>query len=395
MRQGGVVRRHSRPALRLSPWARDRGAGRVTIGGNAIRRAVAIGLATAFVLVSVAASDAATRSPGSDGVSSMQLGVNSLLAYACQPTSVWDTWATNQVDGIKNLGANAIALAFPLYTDSPTSNNFYAKTTCGLNAKFQTPPPALVAQVVDDAHSAGLTVLLRPYLDQTVLAATSLFDWKGNIAPTKPRVWFTNYIAALKPYLQMAQEHGVEHVAISTELESMANSPYWSATIAAARRLYSGDLAFCSSWVNNGDEAPWPGTSEAIDMYRGIAHVSNAATPAELEAGWNKVLETNDPLPSITSVTADEVGIPAQDNLYAHPNGSIFPLKQYPFDQTIQANWYAMACDFAKSHHMAGIYFWGSALYLDHGLLLSSPMPSQSQNLQPLAQVALRHCFVG
>ena len=145
----------------------------------------------------------------------------------------WDQWATNQVDSFRSLGANSIGITFPFYTDSISSNNFYAKSVCGAGATYETPPPSFIAQIVDIAHAAGLTVLLRPYLDQTNLVATDLLDWRGVLRPTDPRLWFSNYLAALAPYLAMAQAHGVEHFAISTELESMAPNRYWSRTIAA------------------------------------------------------------------------------------------------------------------------------------------------------------------
>jgi hypothetical protein len=328
------------------------------------------------------------------GAPPVQYGINTVLVYSCETSTQWGTWATNQVNSFQGLGANAIALAFPFYTDSQTSNAFYGKSVCGVGSKFHTPPPDFVAQVVDIAHNAGLTVLLRPYLDQTNLAIQSNYHhWKGDIAPTSPKTWFQNYDAALLPYLQMAQTHGVEHFAISTELESMSNAPYWPATIAAARKVYTGDLTFCASWAENGDEVPWPGTTPALDMYHGIPKATNNETPKELESGWERVLGTSSRLPDISAVTDEEVGIPAQDNSYDHPNGFAYPLNLYPFDQKIQANWYTMACSFVKKHHMRGIYFWGPQINLRSGMLLTSPAPNLTGDIQPLAQAAIKQCF--
>jgi hypothetical protein len=322
----------------------------------------------------------------------MQLGLDTILQYRCTSVASWDQMATNQVDAFKALGANAIGIMIPLYMGSATSDEIYAKSTCG--TAFQSPSPSLVSQVVSIAHAAGLTVLLRPALDQSNLSAVDPYVWRGNIAPADPRAWFASYLATLSPYLQMAQADHVEHFAISSELESMANSPYWLGTIASARRIYTGDLVFCASWVNNGDEVPWPGTSAAVDMYRGLPAATTQASPAELAAGWDRVLSTYDPLPSINSVTNDEVGIPAQDGAYAAPN-AILPTSEYPFDPQIQANWFTAACSFAAAEHMQGIYFWGAQMDFDDGLLPTASTPNEASNLQPLTQQAIARCFAG
>ena len=107
-----------------------------------------------------------------------QFGINTYVTYNCVNTTTYLQWAKNTINGYHSLGANSIALAFPLYTDSMTSNNIYAKLVCNDSA-FQSPSAALLGQIVQLAHAAGLRVLLRPLLDQTNLQQMNHANWRG------------------------------------------------------------------------------------------------------------------------------------------------------------------------------------------------------------------------
>jgi len=322
-----------------------------------------------------------------------QFGINTYLTYNCQGYSTIEGFAKVEVAQFKALRANAIAIAFPLYTDSLTSNNVYAKLVCG-NSAYQSPPADLIGAVVDIAHAAGLQVLLRPLLDQQNLYAQGPNYWRGVIAPTNLNAWFTNYLVSLRPYLLMAQSHHVEHLAISSELNSLSHAANWSSSIVIAHRLFKGDLAFDWSWYTTVPKIPHTSTSTAIDTYPGLTASKPTSTNGQLLAGWNRL--TTFPayaVPNWSQTTIDEVGISAQNGMYAQPWQLGLPLSKYAFNQSIQANWFTVACAFMKARHMKGIYYWGPWLGNRGGSLLKVPTPANAADIQPLAQKAIKACF--
>jgi hypothetical protein len=308
----------------------------------------------------------------------------------CETAQTWANWATAEVANFKAVGANSIGLTFPLYTDSATSNKIYEKLVCG--SYYSSPSPARIAAIVQIAHSAGLQVLLRPVLDETKLEKTGL--WRGLIKPSNISLWFKNYFKTLQPYLTMSQSYGVEHFAISTELDSLAHKTGWKSLIAQARAIYHGNLSFDFSWNPNNGDVRWPGTTPAMDTYRYVK-ASPTATAAQLLKLWNKSLTTTDKVHfSISGAIIEEVGILAQKGAYLQPYAwSLTPRSKYPFNQSIQATWFTMACMFMKSHSMGGIYYWGPAFY-KHGLSQSADT-IDTQDIQPKAQAALKSCFSG
>ena len=132
-----------------------------------------------------------------------------------------------------------------------------------------------------------------------------------------------------------------------------------------------------------------------MDAYEGVV-APITATPAQLLAQWNHELKTVDRCRSLFSAASiDEVAIPAQDGAYLTPWVSSLPLATNPFDQSIQVNWYTMACNFFKTHHMRGIYYWG--VFYDNGAdaVLTTPGPGLTQEIQPESAAAIKACFTG
>ncbi len=322
-----------------------------------------------------------------------QHGIDVYALDTCASAGLWQQNAVNEMRGIKSLGANSVSIAFPFYVAGPTANSVIATGLCSepgaSPVPLQSPSPARLAVLVHAAQSVGLQVMVRPLMDQSNL---QIFDtWRGGIAPTNTAAWFASYKTALKPYLQMAQANDVPLFSISSELTSMSTSAQWPSAIAYALKLYSGQVAFDSSWnadPNRGDVHP--GTAVAQDAYPLLANLTPTATVAQILAAWNRYL-TVKPLPAAAGrVAFDEVGISADDGAYATPNYSP-PFAV--FNQRIQANWFTAACQFAKAHKMQGLYFWGPELSYNVGKLSTQPDPAHAAELQPAGQAAIRTCF--
>ncbi len=347
-------------------------------------------VSVAMSATSMSVSSASTRvSPRT--TTKYVYGINTYAQYICQGSSVWAAEAANQVAAFKALGANAIALIFPLYTVSNTSNLIYAEQDCADG--FNTPTPAQLDTVVNIAEAAGLQVFLRPELDETALRAINILDWRGNIAPTNLTTWFSNYFTTLTPYLEMAQTDHVSTFAISSELSDLALKSNWTGFIANVKKIYTGALEFTASWASNGNDVQRTGTGLGLDMYRPVVAATITSTPAQLLTGWDNLLATTLTVPKIKTVTIDEVGIPAQDGAYVNPSAWPLSLTTNPFDPTIQSNWFAMNCSFMKQNGMKGIFYYGPVINDAFGNLLTANNSSESGNLQPQTQTVMKNCF--
>ncbi len=350
-------------------------------------------LAALVGLVALLASSLSAGATVVDRAGFIQHGLDTYFTYDCQSAAQVHQWASTQINQFKSLGANSIGIGFPIYTDSPTSNNVYAKLQCG-GGVFWSPPPDVVGEVVQIAHAAGLRVLLRPLIDQQNLFAAGPTYSRNNIEPTNLTTWFRNYTNTIKPYLVMAQADHVEHFALETELDSVADYTNWTAVIKTASSLYKGNLVWDYSWYTGVKKVLRSGTSFAIDAYPQLLGATPSSTTKQLLTMWNALLTKHSySIPRISLATIDEIGIAAQDGAYLASWKSSFPLSTHPFDVQIQVRWFTAACSFMKKHAMRGIYFWGSWLMANNGGMLTTPNPAKPSNIQPATQTAIKSCF--
>jgi hypothetical protein len=325
----------------------------------------------------------------------VQYGINIYVADNCVSPAVWQAAADNQMESIRSLGANSVAIAFPFYTTGLTSNRIFAANRChgsvdpdpGLDP--QSPSAARLAVLVRAAQTHHLFVLLRPELNEDILRP----KWRGAIAPTNRSAWFASYDQMMKPYLQMAQQYKVTRFDIAVELASLGDSKHWASTIAFAKNFYGFNLVFDADWVGPGRGSvglvPHPHTTFAVDAYPKVPKSTPSGSVAQLLAAWDGSLSDQSfPIPD-SDITIDEAGINSVDGAYINP--STFAAGK--FNPTIQANWFTAACDFMKEHQFAGIYFWGPQFSFNFGKLLTVPQPTQPTELQPETQAAIRACF--
>jgi hypothetical protein len=326
---------------------------------------------------------------------SAQYGVNVYVTDTCASSPTWQATANNESSGIKSLGANTIAIAFPFYTASLNSNSVFAANQCPGSSdpdpavSPQSPTAARVAVLVKSAQAHGLHVLLRPELNEVDLRP----KWRGVIAPTNTTAWFASYQSMMKPYLQMAQTDKVTRFDISVELSSMAGAKQWASAITADRKLYTGQLVFDGDWVGPGSGsvglAPHANTAWAVDTYPKVTKSTPSSSVSQLLGQWNSLLAAQKFPVSGASATIDEVGIIAQDGAYANPS----TFTGGTFDPKIQANWFSASCQFMKAHKFAGVYFWGPEFSYNSGKLPTTSDSTHPTELQPQAQSAIKACF--
>jgi hypothetical protein len=273
---------------------------------------------------------------------------------------------------------------------SLTSSAVIAKKVC--NTAYQTPSAARIGVAIKVAHALHMKVLLRPLIDEVAFQQQG--GWRGVIRPKSLTTWFKSYMAVLTPYLKVAAADKVESFAISTELDSLATKPNWKTFIANAKRIYHGTLVFTIDWGQNAvGKVKWAGTAAGMDAYEPAA-LPTSATPAQLLTAWNNAITHTNTVPfALSSAAIDEVVILAQDGAYATPYSWSLPMATHPFDPMIQANWYSMVCSFFKTHHMTGLYFWGVWYAQGTSSILTTPNPSEPQNMQPQSAAVVKNCY--
>jgi len=105
-----------------------------------------------------------------------------------------------------------------------------------------------VGRAIDQAHAAGLSVLLVPHL------WVESGGWRGELDPGSDDAWARfekSYREFLLAWASVAREHRVEMLALGVELRSWvttARAPSFVALAREVRSLYPGLITYASNW---------------------------------------------------------------------------------------------------------------------------------------------------
>ena len=278
---------------------------------------------------------------------------------------------------VVGLGANSVAISFPIYTDGATPSHVYAGAS--------SPTPAQLKLVAQAAKARGLRVTLRPLIDEANIVAENPNAWRGTIRPTNVAAWFASYDRLIDAYMRPSKGLATEFVA-GTELVSLQRqNAQWITLQAQLRRLgYRGYISYAFNWDNWGTP---PFKTLGVDAYPAI-NLPDSASISQLAKALEQWFDLR-PAKLRRSVTAQEVGIPAERGMYPHPWrwGTTGQL-----DPDIQANWFTAACRAVKVSGLAGLYFW----MLDSNTNLAAPQPSTEPSGMYIgrpAERSIRQCF--
>ena len=181
------------------------------------------------------------------------------------------------LDRIAGTGANWITIVPTQYMENERS------VVIAPEINGRTASDAALARAIDDAHARGLKVLLKPHVD------VSNDIWRGEIQPDDAHAWFSSYRTMMDGYARLANAHGVEMIAVGTELASMSGPEYageWNSVIGLLRSLYSGPLTYAASQNEYNSVCFWGSLDFlGIDIYFPL---SDAGLPSidELAVGW-------------------------------------------------------------------------------------------------------------
>ncbi len=203
------------------------------------------------------------------------------------------SWSANQllspdsdqsINQIRSTGADWISLIVTQYQD-----NIRSKV---IEPGKNTPTDEALAHAIDEAHSHGMKVLLKPHVDLSddpghwraeIGMGFSLKDWQQ---------WFSSYRDMILHYAELAQTYKVDEFCVGTELElASPHSGQWREIVAEVRRVYDGPLTYAAN--HSGEEffLSWWDSLDyiGIDAYYSLSVRSNPSL-AELELAWQQFL---------------------------------------------------------------------------------------------------------
>jgi hypothetical protein len=166
------------------------------------------------------------------------------------------TRSDRSLEKLQSLGVDSVAIVPYAFMAEPSR-----ATTLAVPERPGSETDEAVTHAIEAAKSRGMTVLLKP---QIWLRRS----WPGEIAPhgrDEEDRFFREYGRWIGHYALMAEKHGVEILAIGTELSKMTRgrTARWEAIIRDIRILYRGRLVYAANW---GDEVEQVGFWPLLDF---------------------------------------------------------------------------------------------------------------------------------
>lgn len=151
---------------------------------------------------------------------------------------------------MKDDHTNWISLIVTRYQDTIESTTIYTTTA--------TPADGDLVHVINQAHSLGMNVMLKPHLDLT----NDPSHWRGDIGSGFSEAdwiaWFTSYKSFINHYAQLAQTSGADQFCVGTELVSTEfRATDWQSVIAGVRRFFTGPITYAANQGSEGSISWW------------------------------------------------------------------------------------------------------------------------------------------
>jgi hypothetical protein len=215
---------------------------------------------------------------------------------------------------LKDDGATWISLIVTRYQDTIDSTTIYTTTA--------TPTDEDLVHVINQAHSLGMKVMLKPHLD----LANDPSHWRGDIGSGFSEsdwiAWFTSYKSFINHYAQLAQTAGVDQFCVGTELVSTEfRATDWQSVIAEVREFFMGTLTYAANQGSEGSISWWNKVDFiGVDAYYPLTN-KNDPTLDELKAAWVPLAASLKTLSENWGkhVVFTEIGYRSQDGANRHP----------------------------------------------------------------------------
>lgn len=281
--------------------------------------------------------------------------------------------ALRELERIRALGANAIALVPYAFTRAPSETHIYFGTDESDDRVIRT---------LAVAHHLGLATALKPQL-------WAGRGFTGDIAfgtDSEFERWFALYRRWLLHFARMAELQDVELLVIGTELGGISGrEAAWRGLIHDLRRVYRGRLTYAAHWGRDFEELKfW----DALDYLGVNMYYPLAATGESPRADSSEVQALMATFAGLAKkygkpVLFTEVGYPASAGAAAEP----WKEDGGPLDPELQQRCYATVFEaFYDQPWFAGLYWWK---WPSHGLGRRDD-PSYSPLGKPALEVLAR-----
>jgi len=185
------------------------------------------------------------------------------------------------LENLADTGANWIALIVSQYQDNISSTVIYPDDDATLT-------DTNLIHVITQAHSRGLSVMLKPHVD----LAHDPTHWRGQIGEGITETgwftaWFASYQDFINHYADLAQKYGVDQFCVGTELSALqSRKSNWQAVITGVSGIYTGLLTYAA---NHGTETKvtwWDAVDYiGVDAYYSLT-IKSDPTITELLEAW-------------------------------------------------------------------------------------------------------------
>lgn len=285
--------------------------------------------------------------------SGFQSGVT-VMVYGNDPK--FGSIAGKRLDRLVDDNVNSISLVFPITQDKWDSNDV---------KKFeQTLSDENITSFIRLAHERGISVLVRPLLDESSITKDDPDQWRGTLKPNDKTAWFASYTKMLVEYAKLAESEKAEIFSVGFELNSMTgcqNRPFWLELFAQIRSVYSGKLIYSNNWDFVQDTCFWDMLDfVGVDAFYGL-EVPVHPTEQQLVDAWayavDNIKKAGDKYGK--PVIATEIGVRSEEKASQRP--WIWDNKT-PVDLQTQKLFYSAVCKAVKGA-VGGMYFWSTGLY--------------------------------
>jgi hypothetical protein len=188
---------------------------------------------------------------------------------------------------IRPTGADWIALIVKCIQDTPQS------TTITCEGHNLTSTDEEIIHAIQQAHSVGLKVMLKPHIDFTSPIANggrAAINFGGDESAW--HAWFDSYTRVIVHYAEIAQSTGAEYFVIGTELSSTTGREAdWRTLVRDVRAVYTGRLTYAALTYLEPLRIAWWDALDAIgiDAYF-LLTVTTQPTLEQLKLGWTPAL---------------------------------------------------------------------------------------------------------
>jgi len=257
------------------------------------------------------------------------------------------------LDKLQSLGVDSVAIVPYAFMAEPSR-----VTSLAVPERAGSETDEAVAHAIQASKSRGMTVLLKP---QIWLRRS----WPGEIEPQgrdEEDRFFREYGRWIRHYALMAEKHGVEILAIGTELSKMTRgrAAQWEAIIRDIRLLYRGRLVYAANWGEEVEQVGfWPLLDFiGVDFYYPLSSEDSPSDEA-LRQGFESSLDSIRALSRRLSkpVLLTEIGYGSTRSPWKNPHASDRSRDAAPEHQA-RAYEAAFAALADETSWIRGMYWW-------------------------------------